>query len=136
MASAPPTPPGEAWADYRKLILAEIERLDRRDQLHEDRLARQIESSLTTHAELAKQIEAVEGRHFGFVNEVGHIYVTKADLTAAVDAAARKLFDGLSAKRMAEPVETVRGLWEFRVAVVTGIISILVAILALVRSGA
>jgi hypothetical protein len=130
------TPPGEAWDHYRKLVLAEIERLDQRDRMHEDRMAAFVEAATKFHAQIEKDVEAIDGRRVGFAKEVEHIYATKVDLKAEVDRTVKAVVEAAHKDMAVTPAETIRGLWEFRVALITGIFSVLLAILALVRSGA
>lgn len=123
MIPSPDQDQPDSWIQYRRLVLAEIERLDRRA----DQLAEQLRLHEAANAEKfalsSTEIEVIKANFVGFMTEVKSLIRDEVRQAMPVSAPARP-----DAKQTAE---YVRGMWEFRIALATGIVSILIAIIAL-----
>lgn len=132
------TPPGEGWANYRKLVLAEIDRLDRSIQQLAARITTFIENWAEKISDIRREIDLLKGRHAGLASEIESTYLTSGQVDEIVRAA---VADALAAERskdreerMKIRSEEIRGLWEFRVALISGFVSLVVAIISLVAT--
>lgn len=122
MAMTPHPNQEDSWLEYRRLVLAEIERLDRRA----DRITEQLRTHETSNSDkfsaMRTDLELLKARFVGFTKEVETL--VKEELRKAATA---------PPPTPKETSEYIRGMWEFRVAVATGIVSVLIAIIALLN---